>query len=1368
VAAEKAELRAFMGEGKKYTRASFAQESLWFVEQSASGQPLLTIPWFSFEMEGELDIEALETAFLDIVGRHESLRTHFQRVDDVLAQVVTPAAPIRLQTSDLGHLSGAQQAEAIRQTALAAVGAPFDLAAGPLFHVHLVVLGPSHHLLIAPIHHIISDGWSMGVLFRDLYNAYSARASKRPPEWNPLPITYAQYSQGQRCLSDESARSRSLAYWRAALAGCPTRIDFPGIRPARHAGDSSGAEYVFSFPKDLTHRLKSFSNREGVSLFMTLLAGFEALLHRYSAQEQFTVGVGVANRPGPELAGLIGYFVNTLAMSADLSDKPSFRVLLDRVRERSLSAFEHQSLPIEQLVEALKPERMQGAAPLFNVSFVLHNMPKPVLDNNTLRLRRYRVHPGAVQFDLHLAVEQQGKGLNGWIEYRTAVFDREDAARIARLFLTLLESALDSPDTPVTLLPLWPGDAARRCIGRWNATGTPYPRDATVHGLFEAWAERNPDAIAVIDAEREWTYAGIDSLANRLAYRLAEDGLSCGDIAAVDFDRGAALVVALLAVLKSGAAYLPLDRESPPARRIRVVEDAQARIVITNSEDTAQAMSHVAKVLLWDMDTASLASYPADNPCRAVNGGALAYVMYTSGSTGQPKGVCIEHRAIVRLVQQTNYIEISPQDAMAHASTPSFDAATFEIWGALTNGARLIIVPRSAMLEAAALRALLRDKAVSMMFMTTPLFQHYARTHPDIFSSLRVLLFGGETADPAAAATVLKHTPPKELIHVYGPTETTTFATFFPVTEVPEDARGIPIGRPIAQTTAYVLDEGQNPVPPGMPGELYIGGDGVAREYLNHPELTGARFMPDPFGPDSAARMYRTGDLVVQEEDGNISFLGRIDRQVKIRGFRIEPGEVENLLRGHPGVAEAAIVILEDDAGEKYLAAYAAPCASASLHEAELLAFLREQAPSYMIPRVCMVLNRLPVNANGKIDRAALPRPEAATPAPSTHEAPHPGTEEALARLWSELLQVPVTDRHQDFFDSGGHSLLALRMLSRIETAFGLEISPTAFFADTRLCALAAIIDTRHGQGGEARVALEQSLVPIREKGSRPPLFCCWPAGGVTFMYYPLAVHLDEEQPIYGLQDPALDVSIDPYRSIEEMASGCIEAIRRVQPQGPYHLCGWCLGGTIAYEMACQLTAAGETVRRLILIDSHAVFSTEDGSMGWGGAPLRLARYLLIGLSLLPATMRFVADGFGLLAIAPHAGRRRWGDYIRERYAALMLQRIGAVNVASKNDLLRNMELPALRRIFQLYLAHERANRLYRPPQYDGNVDLLRATELHRLFPTRNDPVLGWRPYVKGDIRVYPVEANHSEMLGPRGIGPSAAYLHQLLEDTDT
>ena len=705
---------------------------------------------------------------------------------------------------------------------------------------------------------------------------------------------------------------------------------------------------------------------------------------------------------------------------------------------------------------------------------------------------------------------------------------------------------------------------------------------------------------------------------------------------------------------------------------------------------------------------------------------------------------------------------------MAHASTPSFDAATFEIWGALTNGARLIIVPRSAMLDAAALRALLRDKAVSMMFMTTALFQHYARTHPDVFSSLRVLLFGGETADPAAAAAVLRQHPPKELIHVYGPTEATTFATFYPVTEVPEEARSIPIGRPIANTTAYVLDEGQNPVPPGMPGELYIGGDGVAREYLNHPELTGSRFKPDPFGPDSAARIYRTGDLVVQEEDGNISFLGRIDRQVKIRGFRIEPGEVENLLRGHPGVAEAAVIILEDDAGEKYLAAYAAPCASASLQADELLAFLREQAPSYMIPRVCMVLDRLPVNANGKIDRAALPRPEAAMPAPSTHEAPQPGTEAALARLWSELLNVPVTDRQQDFFDSGGHSLLALRMLSRIETAFGMEISPTAFFADTRLCALAEMIDQGHGQGGEAQVALEQSLVPIREKGARPPLFCCWPAGGVTFMYYPLAVHLGEDQPIYGLQDPALDFSIDPHRSIEDMASGCIEAIRRVQPKGPYQLCGWCLGGTIAFEMACKLTAAGETVRRLILIDSHAVFSTEDGSKGWGGAPLRLARYLLIGLSLLPATMRFVADGFGLLAIAPHEGRRRWGDYIRERYAALMLQRIGAVTVASKNDLLRNMELPALRRIFQLYLAHERANRLYRPPLYDGNVDLLRATELHRLFPTRNDPVLGWRPYVKGEIRVYPVEANHSEMLGPRGIGPSAAYLRQLLEDTDT
>ncbi len=1335
---------------------SSAQRRIW-IGCTLSEVPFVYAVQTVLRLQGALDRQRIARALDTLIARHEILRTGYISGEEGVIQVVHP--PIACPLTFYSPTDASSPDVIARQDLFV----PFDMAQGPMLRASLVKLSADAHLLVLTLHHIAVDGWSLVNVLKELADHYTAYAEGKTPDTRPAPWQYADYALWEQRQDNTAAKARALEFWAETLRGLP-ETHLPMKRPEKEFADWKGAEVVIDIAPDLTQSLRNLCREKGTTLFCATVAGFLAVLQHYANRDDVAVGTPVANRVRRRFEDICGCFVNMVTLRPHLDPGASFEEALLRLRDTVHEALAHAEIPFETVVDHLHVDRRAGMHPLFQSVFAFHEAPKAALAFGDASAIIEPAPAITTRFDIELHVFDTGTSLNARLIYARERFEASLMRTMLHGWRQVLHCAASSPDTALRDIELWNDREAADFLNRVNDTASDYPRECTVNDLVGEWVGKTPEAIAITAGDTQISYFEMNKRADLLARRLILEGVRAEEGIAVNLPRSVDFVISLLAVLKAGGAYLPLDPESPAARWRKVLEASGARIILTNVRD-AHTFKDIRglNVICCEGDPVAESRMVPGNVIAKGNGRTLAYIIFTSGSTGEPKGVCVEHRSIARLVRQTNYISISPDDIVAHASSPAFDAATFEIWGALANGARLVIIEPQDLFDPSRLQTLLLREQVTVMFLTTALFNQIAQTHPTIFTSLRVLLFGGENAAPAPVAAVRRHCPHTTLIHVYGPTESTTFATYHVVNEVPKGTTTIPIGLPVANTTAYVLDENGRCLPPGVPGELYLGGDGLARAYLNNTVQTNKAFMTCVIPGTAGARLYRTGDRVLQRAEGSIEFIGRVDRQVKIRGYRIEPGEIEHAVRRYPAVADA-VVMLREEAGENTLVAYVVPKDDLSLCEADLLRHLRQQVPAYMMPHACIILNSLPLTANGKVDFAALPAPMTASVPAEAGELPRTDTERALMHIWSEILGAPVRDRHQNFFDAGGHSLLAMNLLERVRKEFSRDISAVSFFADPRLSALAAAIDNGRFSNNQGPLQLKDSLVPIQPNGSRPPLFCFWPAGGAVFMYYPLASYLGPEQPLYALQDPALDPSLDPFRNMKDIAAGVVEIIQRVQPHGPYHLCGWCFGGTLAYEVACQLTAAGESVRRLILLDAHAVFEGRSVRRNWGAALSRLVRYLFIGLSLVPATASFVMDGMGLLAIAPEASKRRWGDYVRARYAALMLRRIGAVAVASKSDVLRSMELPEVRRIFYLYYAHEKTHRAYQPGAYAGTVDLLRATELSRFFPTHNDPTLGWSKYVRGSVRVHPIQSNHSQLLGPRGIGQVAACLAQLLE----
>ena len=1053
---------------------SFSQQRLWFLHQLDPKSPAYNISG-SVRLRGRLDVSAVVESLSHIVRRHEALRTTFPSVDGEPRQKIAAEPDFRMSLLDLTAWPEADRDSESARLAVEQTQQPFDLACGPLVRCILVRLARSEHVLVVTMHHIVSDGWSAGVFVREFVALYEAFSRAAPSPLSELPVQYADFSVWQREQLAGEALSSDIAYWRKQLAGVPV-LTLPTDRPRPPVRTFAGADCTVEIGEELRSQLSALAGREDCTLFMVLLAAIQTLTAKYTGQEDIAVGSPIANRNRTEIEGLIGFFVNSLVMRADLSGDPSFVELLRQVRETTLGAYAHQDVPFERLVDALGVARDASQNPLFQVVFAWQNVPFSAMQLPDLVIDVDAFDRGTARFDLEFHLWEHESGLRGRICYNTDLFDAATIEGMRGHLQKLLQQIAADPRRRLSELPLLT-EVERQVFVEWNDTRRKYPRQECVHRLFEEQVRRTPDATAVVFGDEQVSYAELNVRSNRLAHYLARLGVGRGTRVGLCVERSIEMVTAMLGILKAGGAYVPLDPTYPAERLVFMLEDSGAPVLLTQRCLRAR-FPHVAASATVCLDEGWESTAPEDgeNPTTTATADDLAYVIYTSGSTGKPKGVCVPHRGIMRLVIHTDYVQLESTDRIAQASNASFDAATFEIWGALLHGACLVGTTKEVLLSPEAFAEHIDQSGISVLFITTALFNQIAREAPGVLSPLRYVLFGGEAVDPAWVRAVLQAGPPQHLLHVYGPTENTTFSTWYEVREVSSEATTVPIGRPIANTTAYVLDRYQNPVPVGVPGELYLGGDGLAVGYLDRPELTAERFVPDRFSGETGAKLYKTGDLVRFLPNGNIEFLGRNDDQVKIRGFRIELGEVETALRRHPAVRQAVVVAREDQPGDKRLVAYVV--SDGPPDAADWRSFVSARLPDYMVPSIFVPLDRLPLAANGKLNREALPAPAGDRPLGATFLAPRSEMEKTIAAIWADVLGVDQVGVRDNFFDLGGHSLLLTRVHSRLCKVLNRDMSIVDLFQFPSVSALARHLDESKEGGvpfGETRDAVKRS-----------------------------------------------------------------------------------------------------------------------------------------------------------------------------------------------------------------------------------------------------------------------------------------------------
>ena len=1033
---------------------SFPQERLFLLDQIMPGLPAYNVPTL-VRVGATLDESVLKTALDAILARHEILRTTITTIDGVPAQEVSAHGEVELTVSDLRALTPQERDAEVDRLLGALAIEPFDLSSDVLLRAALVHLAPDEDLLLIVLHHIGSDHVSSAILFKELDELYGALSSGSAPQLAELPIQYADFARWQREQLNGSQLTELLEYWSERLAGAPERLDVPSDRPRPSVQSYRGKLREFTIGRELAQPLRELARRNGVSTFTVLLAVFKTLMHRYSGAEDLVVGVPASGRHHEETASLLGFFSNTLAMRTDLSGDPPFEELLQRVKTTTLEAQIHQELPFERLVEALNPQRSQSHSPIFQVLFGYDVAPvqPPTLAGSELEQLPI---PGWQwsRFDLSIIARELPDGsLRAQLEYATDLFDAATIERTIGHFTTLLSAVCRDPAQRLSRLALLTDEERHTMLVDWNATRRPYDRRC-LHELIAEQAARSPDALAVVSEHDRLTYGQLDARSNQLAHELIEAGVERGSLVGMCLERSVDLLVSMLAVLKAGAAYVPIDPTYPPQRQEFMLADAEAPVLITQSRFLGAVDPRGARVVCVDRDRAQIETRPTEPVGIEVDPEQRAYVIYTSGSTGRPKGVEVTHRSVANLiVHMRERPGLSERDVVANLTTPAFDLSVPDWYLPLTTGARLVIVPREATLDGVELADWLARSGATFVQATPTTWQVLIDASWTGSAALKIVC-GGEALPRALAEELQSRCA--SLWHMYGPTETTVWSS---IMELEPGEGPIPLGGPIANTRFYVLDANRQPVPIGIPGELLIGGDGLALGYRNRPELTAEKFVGDPFSMGARAHLYRTGDLVRRRESGTLEFLGRIDQQVKLRGFRIELGEIEAVLDSHHDVSGAVAVVREDSPGDQRLVAYVVSAVERTVDSEQLRRLCKTRLPPFMVPSAFVSLDAFPVTANGKLDRSALPAPDGSRPdLERTYAAPETPVEQSLASIWSEILGVERIGLDDDFFDLGGHSLLAVKMLSRVQESFDLNLLLHNVFEHSTVRELAAVI----------------------------------------------------------------------------------------------------------------------------------------------------------------------------------------------------------------------------------------------------------------------------------------------------------------------
>ncbi|MEU7698349.1 amino acid adenylation domain-containing protein [Streptomyces sp. NPDC039028] len=1162
------------GERPELLPLSSAQQRLWFLDQLEGPSPTYNIP-LAVRLTGPLDVEALRRALLDVVGRHESLRTSFP------SEAGTPHQAIRpLAATDLALPVIPVTEESLPQVLAGLSGTTFDLATDLPIRADLLELSPEKHVLLVVMHHIASDGWSNGPLLRDLATAYTARGAGAAPDWAPLPVQYADYTLWQRSLLATDER-RQVAYWRQQLAELPEEATLPADRPRPAVASYRGATHQVTAPASTHAALTGLARETGTTLFMVAQAAVATLLARCGAGTDVPIGSPVAGRTDQALDDLVGFFVNTLVLRTDVGGDPTFREVLGRVRETDLSAWAHQDLPFDRLVEVLNPERSASRHPLFQVMLTVGDTAVGAPGLGGLRAEFVAPELRIAKFDLTFAFGERRAadggpdGLDITVEYATDLYEPGTIERLLDRMLLLLECAATAPDSRVGTMALLHEDERAR-LTAWAGEPTPGP-ELGLDGLFAGQAARSPEATALVFEDQVVSYEELDVWSNRLARHLTGRGVRPGDLVGVHVERSPQMVAALLAVLKTGAGYTMLDPLFPVERLEGVLAQVAPTALLTQTHLPRLATEAVVVDL-----TADVAEVSGLSGTAVETGGSpesVACVMFTSGSTGLPKGVMASHRALAATFVGPDYLAFGPEQTFLQCSPVSWDAFALEVFGPLLHGGVCVLQPGQHT-DPHLIAELVEQHGVTSLQMSASLFNHMLDEHPLTLAHVKEAMTAGEAASPSHTARALADHPQLHLLNGYGPAESMGFTTVFVIEPgAAAGASSIPVGGPLAGKHAYVLDANLELVAPGVPGELYVAGHGLAHGYIGQSALTADRFVANPYGP-AGARMYRTGDLARWNKQGALEYLGRGDEQIKLRGFRIEPGEIEAALMAHPGVVQAAAVVREDRPGDKRLVAYVVGEAAPE----ELRRHVAARLPEHLVPSAFVVLEALPRTVNGKLDRRALPAPDDSTNGEGGR-APRNPAEEILCGLFADNLGLASVGIDDNFFHRGGHSLRATRLISRIRAVWDTRITISDLFRSPTPALLAEQIAAGSGDDPLGTV------LPIRAAtatgSGEPPLFCVHAVSGMSWGYAGLLPHLDQDRPVVALQARRLGGTHDAPASLEEMADDYLAEIRRIQPHGPYHLLGWSFGGLVAHAVAARLEAAGEDVALLALLDSY-------------------------------------------------------------------------------------------------------------------------------------------------------------------------------------
>lgn len=1158
---------------------SYTQERLWFLAQLEPDSPAYN-ETSATRIRGPLNLSALESSLDLLAARHDSLRVCFREVDHTLMQVAEPLPPTRVPVVDLSEAPVEQRMERAWQHIDAQRALLFDLAQPPLWRVLLIRLAQDEHIFVWTTHHIISDGWSSGIFWRELGHCYAAFAGDQTPAPLPdLPISCADFSVWQRQQLQGESLAKLVSYWRSHLAGVEP-LNLPTDSPRSAQPSHKGNLFTFQLSRTLSESISLLTRTSGATNYMLMLAAFQLLLYRYTGQTDIAVGSPIAGRTRSELEGIYGFFVNALVLRTNCAGNPTFRSLLGQVRQTALDAYQHQDLPFEKLVEELQPARDLRRNPFVDVLFSMQNVPRsPIRFAGAVSERVERTSTNS-KFDLSLYLDEQEGVIGGRLEYATDLFAPATIERMAGHFQTLLAAIAEEPDSPIDSLPLLTSAERHQLLEEWNRTAADYPSDRTIHQLFTEQAARTPNAVAVVDGDRAWTYSEIEATSNRLAHHLLALGVQPGQAVGIWLERSAHKVVAMLAALKAGAAWLPLDPSNPEKRLQWMAADAGVTVIICTSATTPYQPSAAFTCLQIDQPGAIPEDAPNTPPPCSVESTAPAYYLYTSGSTGQPKGVVGSHRgAVNRMHWMWRTFPFAQGEVACQRTSAGFVDSVWETFGPLLRGCPLVIAPDELVREPAAFVDFLAERRISRITVVPALLVHLLdfyeqQAHQSAYPSLWIC--SGEPLSAQLANRFHRLLPQARLLNLYGSSEVAGDVTYWESVAGVKAAWSVPIGRPIDNTEIYLLDPSGQPVPIGVAGELYVGGAGLALGYLNRPDLTTERFVPHPFRAEADARLYRTGDLARYRADGVIEFLGRLDRQVKIRGFRVEPGEIEAVLREHPAVRDGVVGLRGDEAQGSSLIAWWIEKEGQQSDESELRDFLRQRLPDYMIPASLVQVDSFPLNPNGKVDLHQLPAPANQTRTASSH-SPATSLERQLLAIWQKVLGRSNLGVDDNFFDVGGHSLLAVRLMDRVSRATHQQLLVASLFYGPTVRQQARLIQQNSWTPPWV------SLVSVQPEGKRPPLFLVPPAASTGIRFAQLARILGAEQPVYGFDPPGLHKPGGGYQSVREIATHFINEIRQLQPEGPYLLGGMCFGGHVAYEMAQLL---GDEVPVLILLDA--------------------------------------------------------------------------------------------------------------------------------------------------------------------------------------